>query len=32
LTLPNFAELMERLAPVAAAVGRALPEPATAAA
>ena len=32
LTLPNFAELMERLAPVAAAVGRTLPEPATAAA
>jgi 3-deoxy-7-phosphoheptulonate synthase len=32
LTLPNFAELMERLRPVAAAVGRALPEPATAAA
>ena len=32
LTLPSFAELMERLAPVAAAVGRALPEPATAAA
>jgi 3-deoxy-7-phosphoheptulonate synthase len=30
LTLPSFAELMERLAPVAAAVGRALPEPATA--
>jgi 3-deoxy-7-phosphoheptulonate synthase len=32
LTLPSFAELMERLAPVAAAVGRTLPEPATAAA
>jgi 3-deoxy-7-phosphoheptulonate synthase len=32
LTLPNFADLMERLRPVAAAVGRALPEPATAAA
>jgi len=32
LTLPAFAELMERLRPVAAAVGRALPEPATAAA
>ncbi len=32
LTLPSFAELMERLAPVAAAVGRALPEPAAAAA
>jgi 3-deoxy-7-phosphoheptulonate synthase len=32
LTLPNFAELMDRLRPVAAAVGRALPEPATAAA
>jgi 3-deoxy-7-phosphoheptulonate synthase len=32
LTLPNFAELMDRLAPVAAAVGRALPEPAAAAA
>jgi 3-deoxy-7-phosphoheptulonate synthase len=32
LTLPSFAELMERLAPVAAAVGRTLPERATAAA
>ncbi len=32
LTLPMFAELMARLAPVAVAVGRALPEPATAAA
>jgi len=32
LTLPMFDELMARLAPVAAAVGRALPEPATAAA
>jgi 3-deoxy-7-phosphoheptulonate synthase len=30
LNLPSFADLMERLAPVAAAVGRALPEPATA--
>jgi 3-deoxy-7-phosphoheptulonate synthase len=32
LTLPSFAELMERLEPVAAAVGRTLPERATAAA
>jgi 3-deoxy-7-phosphoheptulonate synthase len=32
LTLPSFAELMERLEPVAAAVGRMLPERATAAA
>ncbi|MBD5605469.1 MAG: 3-deoxy-7-phosphoheptulonate synthase [Candidatus Eremiobacteraeota bacterium] len=32
LTLPSFADLMVRLAPVAAAVGRTLPEPATAAA
>jgi len=32
LTLGSFAELMERLRPVAAAVGRALPEPAAAAA
>jgi 3-deoxy-7-phosphoheptulonate synthase len=32
LTLPNFADLMERLRPVATAVGRTLPEPATAAA
>jgi 3-deoxy-7-phosphoheptulonate synthase len=32
LTLPNFAELMDRLRPVAEAVGRALPEPAAAAA
>jgi len=32
LTLPMFDELMARLTPVAAAVGRALPEPATAAA
>jgi 3-deoxy-7-phosphoheptulonate synthase len=31
LTLPNFAELMERLRAVAAAVGRSLPEPAAAA-
>jgi 3-deoxy-7-phosphoheptulonate synthase len=30
LTLPNFAELMARLGPVAAAVGRSLPEPAAA--
>jgi 3-deoxy-7-phosphoheptulonate synthase len=30
LTLPSFAELMERLAPVAAAVGRTLPERAAA--
>ncbi|GAC1299587.1 MAG: 3-deoxy-7-phosphoheptulonate synthase [Vulcanimicrobiaceae bacterium] len=30
LTLPMFAELMARIAPVATAVGRALPEPATA--
>jgi 3-deoxy-7-phosphoheptulonate synthase len=28
LTLPSFADLMERLRPVAAAVGRSLPEPA----
>jgi 3-deoxy-7-phosphoheptulonate synthase len=32
LTLPNFADLMDRLRPVAAAVGRVLPEPAAAAA
>jgi len=32
LTLPMFAELMTRIAPVAEAVGRKLPEPATAAA
>ena len=32
LTLANFADLMVRLAPVALAVGRTLPEPATAAA
>ena len=32
LTLANFAELMDRLRPVAQAVGRALPEPAAAAA
>jgi 3-deoxy-7-phosphoheptulonate synthase len=31
LTLPNFAELMERLRAVATAVGRSLPEPAAAA-
>jgi 3-deoxy-7-phosphoheptulonate synthase len=32
LTFPLFADLMDRLRPVAAAVGRAMPEPATAAA
>jgi 3-deoxy-7-phosphoheptulonate synthase len=32
LTFPLFGELMDRLRPVAAAVGRAMPEPATAAA